>query len=317
MGSGGASAGSGIGGIIGGLGVLGGLGGSGGEKQRAQALKVWQDLQLANFDMSKIPAPELRIFAQEYPQTYDAIIQGQPQQVQDSATGRGAEVTALGRFNQIAQEGLPTAERLAAEGAQRGLQNQYQANQESILSDLASRGRLSAGDEIAARMAGQQGTQNLAAQFGSQLAQQAAGNRIMGAQQAGAMGSQLRGEDVALGTTNANFMNRFNEIASNMMTQAARDNAMARERGQAGNVARAQHVGEANVTGGYEAALANLNRGNALRQQGFNNQVTKTQGISNALLQDAFARDEQRRNREQALVGAGQGIGGLAGGALL
>lgn len=312
----GAGVGSSVGGILGGVGVLAGLGGPGGDKQRAQALKVWQDLQTANFDMRAIPPADLKVFAQEFPQTYNAVIQGQPQQVQDSQQGRAAEIQGLGRFNQIAQEGMPTAERLAAEDAQHGLQQQYQANQESVLSDLAQRGRLSGGDEIAARMAGAQGSQNLAAQMGSNLAQQSAQNRMFGAQQAAQMGSQLRGEDVALSGQNANIMNRFNELASQMNTQAAQYNAGAAERAQAANVATRQHVGEANALGQYGTATENLNRQNALRQQGFNNQVTKTQGVSNALLQDAFARDQERRNKEQAIVGVGQGAGGLVGGLL-
>lgn len=316
MGAVGGDIGGGIGGVIGGIGVLAGLGGKGGDKERKLALKVWEDLKTANFDMRALSAPELQVFAEQFPELYNEVIVGQPQQVQDSPDVRAITVRSLGKLEEMSRIGLPTGERLAAETAQRRVASASDRANEAVLRDLAERHRLGAGDELAARLQANQGAQNLAAQQGSDLAQQAIQNRVGATSQAAQIAQGLRGQDIGLGTTNASLMARFNEMASQLGTQRAQENALARERAQAYNVGTKQHVGEANAMNAYQTALENLQRQNALKHIGFQENLQKTTGLAGAYSDMANWKDIQRQNRERAIIGVGQGAG-QAGGSFL
>lgn len=309
----GGDVGGGVGGLIGGIGVAAGLGGKGGDRERRQALQVWQKLQLSDFDMSALSPPELSVFAQAFPELYNEVIVGQSQQIQDSPEVRAVTVRSLQKLEQIGREGLPTSERLAAETAQRRVASAADRANDAVLRDMGERRRLGAGDEAAARLAANQGAQNLAAQQGADLAQQGFQNRVGATSEAAQIAGGLRGQDIGLRGQNASLMARFNEMSSMLGTERAQANAAARERAQQYNVGTRQHVGEANEMNRYGAALENLQRQNALRGMSFGQRLAKTQGLAGQYTSMADWKDIQRMNREKAIVGAGQGAGQAAG----
>lgn len=310
---GGSDIGSGLGGAIGGA-IGYALAGQGGTKQYKKALQIWEKLKTSDFDMRELSPPEIQVFAQAFPEVYDAVIKGQPELPQDSAEGRGAQLQGLRTFEDVAREGLPTAERMAADEAMRQSQATSRSIEDSVLQDLAQRGRLGAGDEIAARMAGAGVAQNQAAQSGADMARMRVANRLSGAEQAAALGGQIRGQDVAVSQARADAMNRFNELASQLGTQAAQQNAAARERAQAYNVGTAQHVGEENVQSRHQTELENLTRRNALKNQLFGQQVTKAGGTTQALYGLGNLEEAKRLERIKLGQSVGQGVGGAVGG---
>lgn len=313
---GGGDLGAGVGGLVGGVAVLAGLGGKGGDKQRKQALAVWQKLQLSDFNMASLSPPEIQLLGSVYPELYTEIVKGQPPEIQDSPDVRAVTVRSIQKLEEIGKSGLPTAERLAAETAQRRVAQASSNAQTQVLRDLSERGRLGAGDEISARLAANQASQNAGAMAGNELAMQGTQNRIGATMQAGEMASGLRGQDIARNTAQQSLMARYNELASSLATQRAQANAAERARAQTANAATRQHVGEANEQARYGTALENLQRQNALRGVSFGQRLAKTQGVSNAYTGFADAEDEKRRNREQALMATGQGAGRAAGGGI-
>jgi hypothetical protein len=316
----GASAGSGIGGGVGsaagGIAVLLGAGGKGGDAERKRALQVWDKLKAVDFDFREIPAPDLKVFATIFPQLYTAVAPLQPTLVKDSGEMRDVQLRSLAHLERVAQEGLPTAERVAAQEAQRSVGNEAQRAQESALEDLAQRGRLSGGDEIAARIVGNQGARNMAAQQGADLAKLSSANRLYGTQAAADLAGNVRGADTALSGRNADIINRFNEIVSQLGTEQAQANAAATNQANFYNAQTKQQVGTQNALGGYEAATANLQRKNALKQQGYENELARLKGLTVQLDSLAEQKDEERRNKIAAISGIGQGVGSIAGGAI-
>lgn len=309
----GGDVGGGLGGAAGGLLVLAGAGGKGGDRERKQALNVWKKLQLSSFDMRALSPPELQVFSTAFPELFQEVVAGSPPEIADSPEVRRVSIQNLQRLNQVAQEGLPTMERLAAEQAQRRVAQASGRAQEQVLRDLAERGRLGAGDELSARLAAQQQSQNLAAIQGSDLAQQAIANRVGATGQAAQLAEGIRAQDIGRRATQESLMARYNQMASELGTQRAMANAQARERAQMYNVGVKQHVGEQNEQAKYQAALENLQRQNALRGASFGQSLAKTQGVSNALTDMANWKDQIRMNREKALVQTGQGIGQIGG----
>src|SRR3972149_208358 len=219
--------GAGLGGSIGGLiGML--FAGEGGEKRLKEALRIWNKLETSNFDMRSLSPPEIRIFAEAFPEVADRVMVGGPALPEESLVGRGAQLRGLERFETLAREGLPTAQRLAVEESQRQVAGSARSLDEQILQDLAQRGRLGAGDEISARLAGSSAAQNLAATQGRDLAEIRIANMLGGTEAAAGLGGPVRGGGIGLFCRRAPALKRANELASTLGSQAARENALAR-----------------------------------------------------------------------------------------
>lgn len=306
--------GGGIGGAIGGL-VGTAIAGKGGEGSLRQAFEIFNKLETSNFDMRSLSPPEIRVFAEAFPQVYDAVIKGQPTLPEVSQEGRGAQLWGLSRFETIAREGLPTAQRMAVDEAQRQVAGGSRAIEDQILQDMAQRGRLGGGDEIAARLAGASASQNLAAEQGRNVAEMSLQNMLAGTQGAFGAGGQIRASDEAMSRSRADAMNRFNELASTLGTNAAAANAAARERVMMFNVGTRQRTGEESALARYGTEESNINRQNALRGQKFGQEVTKATGESNALTDIADLQEKRRLQTIMAAQSIGQGAGGAAGGA--
>lgn len=308
----GGSAGGGLGSLFG----LLGLAGEGGEDRYRQAINVFATLSDPNFDARALTAPQLEVIREVAPQVYDAVIAQQVALPEDSPQVRGEQMAALQQLAQVRQEGLPIAERAAAQDQQRALASEYTRAQEAVLRNLAERGRLGSGTEVAARMVGNQGGSELARGMGSDLARQAVLNRLAAAYGAADVGGRLRSQDLALSESRSNTMNRFNEFVSNLQTQAARDAATARGAAEAYNVGNAQRVADTNALAAYDVAQQNLNRRNDLEAQRANYALQRAAGQSGALGNLADLQERARSERILAIDRLGQSAGGLLGGLL-
>lgn len=311
----GSGVGAGIGGALGGaIGMA--FAGKSGKEYYKKALAAVEKLQLSDFDMRSLSAPELRAVSEAFPDLYQEVISGQASQVQEPMAGRGAQLRGLSRFETMAREGLPTAERIAAQEAQRGLAAQAKNADEAVLQDLAQRGQLSGGDEISARLATGQQAHNLAAQQGTNLAMMGIENRMRGMQGAQSAAGALRGQDINVAGQNADLMNRFNELASQLGSERARYNAAARERSQMYNVGNRQRIGDFNTIARGQMGERNQDTQNRLRALATQERMGKTNMLVDAYGNMGQFQDNQRAARIALGRGVGEGVGGAAGGAL-
>lgn len=300
----------GVGSILGGVGGLL-FGGQGGKGTRKDIAKLWSKLEQVDFDMSRLSAPELQVVAQLMPELYDAQIQGEAQQIEGSPEMAEKQATALAQMEDIGREGMTDVDKLQAVQAKEAVAQANRRTQNSILQNLAARGQLGSGDELAARLAGSEQSGQAAADMGADLVRQAALRRLSGIESAAGMAGNIRGQDVAEQTTNANLADRFNALASQLMTQAARDNAATRMGAQEYNVGQKQRVADTNELARADTAARNQEYLNKMRQQSWANKFDTTQQQAGAMGGIAGAEDAEATRRRQAIASLGQGVGGL------
>ncbi len=304
-------AGAGIGSAIGGLAAFAMDGGIPDEYD--EIIKLYRDLEVPDFDMRSLTPAQLRVVGDVSPEVYSAIIRGEAATPQDSPEVRAEQMGALRHLADVRREGLPLSERLAAEDMQRAIAGEFRRNNQSVMRNLAERGRLGGSAERQARLQANQSSGELARGAGSDLARMAVGNRLNAAYGAGELGGRIRSQDIALSDAKAGHINRFNAMASQLLTQAARDAAGSRERANYYNVGNRQRVADTNEQSRYSTERDNLNRQNALRDQRFANETQRIGGLAGALSMMAnaqMAKDAQRYHNFQQIGG---GIGGAAG----
>lgn len=300
-----------LGGILAGAGIMGGLAGSDGKKYARQALELWEKLKLSDFDMSNLSPPELQMVAEFFPQVYDAQIQGNVQMAQDSPEMRVEQARSLARLGDVADQGLPVVDRLAADEVGRQMSAEQRRGMENVTRGMEARGRLGGGSEFAAQLAqGQQGAE-MGSRFGSNIARQAILNRLSAMEAGGQMAGQIRGQDIGLSESRGNAMNRWNEWASNLRTGAAAQNAAARNQAGMYNTGTRQRLADTNNLNRYGTSLENLNRRNDLEAQLFGQRLAKTQGMSGQYSQLGMYQNARQAAKAQAIRGIGQGVDDL------
>jgi hypothetical protein len=313
MALGGSEIGGGVGGLIGGIGVLAGLAGEGGDKYRKQAIEVYKKLKASDFDYRELSAPELRIVAQEMPSLYDAVVPDEVKTIVEQSGDREAQMRALGRTEEVADNGLSMVDRIEAQKAQRAVSGEADRANEAVLRNMAARGQLGAGDELQARIAANQGASDLARDQGNSLVEQSLLRKMAANESAAGQAAGIRGQDVGVQSANANYINNFNSMIANMRTNAAAQNAAAQTAAQANNSRMQQNVANQNEMGRYNTQLQNLTRKNALLGQNFDQQLQIANGLAGAYGGMADSADLQTKNKADALVGAGQGAGKIGG----
>jgi hypothetical protein len=305
-----AGIGEGIGSLLGaGAGLL--FGGEGGMGTRKDIVNLWKDLEAVDFDMSQLPAPQLEMVAQLFPELYNAQIQGEAQQITESPEMREKQALALSQMEDVAREGMTDVDRLEATRAKEAIAQANRRSQASILQNLGARGQLGGGTELAARLAGSEQAGQAGADMGADLVRQSALRRLAGVEGAAGMAGNIRGQDINVASRNAELADRFNALASQLLTNAAQNNAQMRMGAQQYNVGTKQNIANQNVLNQANTAARNQEYLNSLRQTGYENQVQKIKGQSGAMGGLAGAQDIDDYMKKQAYAQMGQGAGGL------
>lgn len=307
--------GGGIGSAIGGIAVLAGAGGKGGDKYYKQALETWKKLQDPSFDYRELTPPELKIFAEYFPQTYEAVVPPEAKQIAEDPALRLTQLRGLKQYERQAAEGLPIGERVAEEDALRNLGAENQRNIETARRGVAALGRTGTTDDLVAQSIAASRAGEDARLMGGDLAARIEANRARGLEGAMGAASGIRGEDFRANEANANIMNRLAEFIANQKTEANRYAADARGAAANANVGNRQRIGEENVLNRYGTNLENLNRKNQLRSALSNFQLQRTKGLSEALGAYGLKKDQDKAAREQTIMSIGRGVGQTAGGA--
>lgn len=283
-------------------------------KRHQENVELWKKLRLPDFDVSQLSPRELQLVGEYMPEVYQFIAPEGVQLAESGPEGRQAQLSAMDYFDRVRQEGLPLADRLAAESATDALSRQTARDAQYAQEALQRRGMGSGGAAMAAGVAAGQNQSDLARQMGQDLSQQAILSRLSAAGQGAQIGGQMRGQDFQEAAQNAQMWNRFNEFVSSGMTQAAADAANARNQAQAFNLGERQRLSDTNIGQKNAYDVRNQEYGNQMGQLAHQNEFNKTAGVSNALLGQAQYQADQRAADMENLVGlgqaAGQGVGG-------
>jgi len=312
-GGGGAGLLGGIGGTIGSIAILAGAAGDGGEDTIKKMVKLWEKLETPEYDMRDLDPEELKMVAEFFPNIYEAAVPNEAKTAADSPEIRDAQTRGLAHLERVASEGLPLGERLSAQRQGRELSRESSRIQKGIGRGFQERGRGGGGMELQGRMAGSQQASEVAGELGANLATEAERNRVQGAQAMMDAATGVRGQDIALRQSNAGAINRFNEFVSNAMNQSRAYGAGASERAQAYNVGTRQGLDDQNVGTRNYFAQRNQDNRNRLLGQGYQDEISRLTGLSNALGQQAQGEYAEQAMRAQALRGIGSGGGQAAG----
>lgn len=282
-----------------------------GKKYYKDQLGIWREIPLPEYDDEDLIAPFLTSAGTMEAQTYDPVIAGDPRFVQEDPALREAQLRAALGMEQISEEGLPLQDRLLADEAQRAISQEFNRANESIIRNLAARGRGGGGTELAARLAAAESGAELARGMGSDLAQQAIMNRVQALRDSERMHGDIRAQDARTAALNADVENNFTKWLSELQTTAAMNAARARERAQDYNIRNAQRIRDTNVLSRYDTARENQQRMNDLQDRLFAARYDKARGMTGALDKVAEAQRAREVAKQQNVRSIAGGTGGI------
>lgn len=275
---------------------------SAGSKQMKEANAITRD-NIAKLEAIGIPTIEAQRIALETPQVVDMLVAEQMQgsafeDVQADPRLRGESLAVMDALKQLSGEGLGPEDRAALAQIQRQVAGQAQAQQASILQDMAQRGTMDSGAQLAAQLQGSQGAADRMNQQAMMTAANAAQARRQALGQTADLASMIEGRDLGLQSQRASAMDSINQFNTQNRTQANMTNLQNR-----------QNVADRGVDIRNQQEMANK----SLLQQQFQNQMTKATGqtqASNALAQGLQAQAQAAQQGAQARTAAmGQLIG--------
>lgn len=221
-----------------------------------------------------------------------------------------AQKQALQQLTDLSKTGINAQDRLALNQIQTQTARDNQAQQNSIIQNLAARGQAGGGAELAARLIASQNGANQEAQGGLQVAANAQQRAL---QALGAMGSQantMRGQEFTENQANtgiANEQNRFN--TTNQLAQQQRNTASINA-AQAANLQNKQNIMNANTSQTNQESQ----RQRQAEQQMYLNAANHASSAANARLGQGNSQLASGYNQAAAQAGMGQGLGQMGQG---
>ncbi len=281
------------------------FGGNAGKSQAKEANKLMRD-QVAKLEAIGIPTIEAQKIALQTPELVDQLVAEQlgPSAMEGVAQDprlKEAGLSALQQMAGLSETGLGAEDLAALEQIRRGAAGQAQAQKDTALQDMASRGMMDSGASLVAQLGAGQAAADRASQQGMQQASQAAAARRAAIADKANMASNMSQQDLA----------RQSQIASARDT-IAQFNAQNRQNVNAQNIGARQNIEN------QRAATANqqeiFNKG--LQQQDFQNRMAKAGAASGAvgnlaanLSGQAAAAQQAQQQMTGNLINAGTTIG--------
>lgn len=259
--AGGAAIGSvvpGIGTAIGaGVGALGGLlgnllGGSDDQAERdarAAALAKIMGVSLPQAQDLMVNLEKQQVAGTYNPELQGTVTEG-PSAMKDIVSNpqaRAAQMAALSQLQNLGNTGLTAADRMALTQIQNESAGKSNALNKSILANNAARGMAGSGATLAAQLIGSQTAANQGAQNGLNVAAQAQQKALQAMSNAGALGSQIEGQqfgEEAQKAAAADAISRFNSANRQNVIGA---NTTSKNQGQMANLQNLQSVMNANT----------------------------------------------------------------------
>jgi len=278
-----------------------------------RGIALIQAVRSPNFDFSELTPAELQFVAQVDPVLYDAKVPEDVRLVAESAF-RGNQAGAIAGMEDVSRSGLTMADKLASSQLMDQAAKGDLELQNSIMQNLAMRGRLGGGNEISARLLGGQGVSALRGDIARSLMQQALDRRLGALRDVGSMSAQARGQDLSRGAQNATMLNNFNQYVANTLNEASRFNALSQMEAANRNASERQRISDANALMRYSTEEANLNRRNTLQQTLRDFELRRAMAAAGGYGNIANLQQAQNAAQAQNISAIGQGLGmGLGG----
>lgn len=305
--------GTAVGGIAGGLlGLLGGSSDDDRAKQaRQKALDAILNIKVPSVADQEVALQRQQLAGQLDPESVEAInaADSLKQNITTDPRLAGSQMKSLATLESLGGTGLSSADREALMQIRNQNEGDAQANQASIMQNMASRGQSGGGQELAARLIAGQQSANRGANDGMSVAAQAQKRALDAIAAAGTLGTSIRSQDFSEQSAKADAqdaINRFNAANRQAVTTG---NVGTRNAAQAANLNAKQSVMNANTDIANKEQIGNK----ALIQQNFDNQMRQGTTVANAENTSAGQSAAQAAQTRGMYGDVGQAVGGIAG----
>ena len=247
-------------------------------KYDAEVRALVDKLQTPTFNWDALTPEEFQLVRSFAPQYTEFVAEQAPQTIEGMSeaaqAGQKAQLEALSKFQELSKTGRDIESDILTQRARQEVGAADRALKGQILQDIRRRGA-GGGAEIAASLASSQAAGNRGATMAENAAIEAARRRLEAIKQTGALGSDIRGQELSMEGKNVDIINAFNQRQAARKQGWAEGQADIANRAQMFNIGEEQRISDANVGLRNAAQIQNLERENALRQKQFENEARK------------------------------------------
>lgn len=232
--------------------------------------------------------------------------------IKEDPTLRKAQTDALTSMQQRAKVGLSAEDRAALNQVRSQVQQDANANRQSVLQQMQARGMGGSGASLVAQLQAGQDAQNLASSQSDSLMGQAQTKALSALGQSANMASDVRGQDFSNNQVKANAVDERNRFLANNSIARQQANVQSLNSAQLANLQEQQRVSDAN------AAMQNTEkqRQAQAQQDQYSQKLAYASGASNQLANLGQFQMNLGNTKAQQQQDIGAGVGGV-GDALL
>lgn len=282
------------------------------ERAANAQLAAFQGVPIPTLEEQKIILQNPQLMGQYTPEQLQAMEMGVSamENVQADQGAVEAQKSALEGISEVAEGGVTEADKAATREMQRTVSQDAQARQKAILNNMAQRGVLGSGMELAAQLqSAQQATEQMS-RGGEALTQQAQARALQALGQQGSLAGQLRQQSFGEQSDVARARDAINQFNVQNRQSVANQNVGNRNQAAMYNLEQRQALEN------QRAALANQQEthNKALIQTQYANRRGQAQDIAGAQAQIGAAQANAANTRAAQIQGIGSGIAsGIAG----
>jgi hypothetical protein len=298
--------------IAGAASLIGGLAGASEAKKgresaedaQRRAIELLQNVETPGIEEQKAILEELRVIGEYNPEALQSLgldpsameqVSADPEVVQQ-------QMDALKTMSEVAEGGYTEGDKAAMRDVKRDVNQNARARQKSILNEMAQRGVLGSGMELAAQLKGEQQSIDAEASASNKAIQNAQARALQATAQQSSMAGNLRSQDVGEQANIAKAKDAINQFNTANRQRVMGQNVASRNQAQAANLAARQAASDANIQNRNQNELRNKQ----LIQQQFQNDIQRAGGQAEQLT----AGGKIAQAGHNAVAGQYAGIGG-------
>lgn len=274
------------------------------ERQRQQAMQAFSSINIPTLEEMQTGLYLPEEVGQFSPEMLKALEMPESEMGELTADAqlKAIQEQYLSDLEDRTEGGLSESDMATIRDIRRQVEGADQARQEAILQEMAQRGVLGSGMELAARKASQQEATDRMSRAGDELAQQESEAAFRALQELGGAASQIRSQEFGEESAAAQARDRAAMIASQNQQRVADQNVGMGNQAQMANLAYQRQLAETK----RQEQLRRDAVQRANRQQQFDNRISRASGIASG----SSVGSQQQAAATQAEMGMIGQIGG-------
>jgi len=276
-----------------------------------KAAAAFEGIEIPTIEEQKIILQSPELMGKYTPEQIEAMQMGVS--AMEDVAARPETITeqqeALKQMSEIAEGGLTEADKAGMRQIQREVGQSDVARRRTLLNEMAQRGVLGSGMELAAQLEGQQQSASQAAEASDRAIQQAQARSLQALSQKGDIASRLRGQEFGEQSDIARAKDVINQFNLQNRQRAAEMNVTESNRAQMINLAASQAQEDTRVQAQNEMERYNQ----ALRQQQYQNELQRASGLSSQYQVQGQTAQAAANVQAQQQAGIGSAITNIAG----